>query len=70
MSETKIVWHPYPKEKPTEEKDYLISFHDWAEKRNGVAFDFYNLKHDAWDVYDDGLYTNVYAWAEKPEPFD
>lgn len=69
MSETKIVWHPYPEEKPTEEKQYLISFYVYKEKRSGVDIDFYNPGHDVWDIYDDGVYTNVYAWAEEPEPF-
>lgn len=69
MNETKIVWHPYPKEKPTEEKAYLISFYDCTRKRHGVDFDFYNPGHDVWDVYGDGVYTKVYAWAEEPKPY-
>ena len=58
------------KEKPTEEKSYLISFYVYTEKRYGVDTDFYNPEHDVWDIYDDGVYTNVYAWAESPEPFE
>lgn len=69
MNETKIVWHPYPKEKPTEEEQYLISFYVCEEKRSGVDIDFYNPEHDVWDVYDDGAYTRVTAWAERPEPY-
>lgn len=38
---TKIDWHPYPKENPTEEKQYLISFYVCEEKRSGVDIDFY-----------------------------
>ena len=70
MSETKIVWHPYPKEKPTEEKQYLISFYVYKEKRSGVDIEFYDLDHDHWEIYDDGVYTIVNAWAESPDPFD
>ena len=66
---THVDWKPYPKEKPVEEKEYLISFYDWTRKRYGVDMDFYNPEHDVWDVYDDGAYTGVYAWAEKPEPY-
>lgn len=66
---TKIDWHPYPKEKPTEEKQYLISFYVCEEKWSGVDIDFYNPEHDVWDVYDDGAYTRVTAWAERPEPY-
>lgn len=70
MNETKVVWHPYPEEKPTQEKQYLISFYVYKKKRSGVDIDFYYPEHDAWDVYDDGVYTIVTAWAEMPEPFD
>lgn len=70
MSETKTIWHPFPKEKPTEEKQYLISFYVCEEKRSGVDIDFYNPEHDVWDVYDDGAYTRVTAWAELPEPYN
>lgn len=69
LSETKIVWHPYPEEKPKEEKQYLISFYNCTRKRCGVDIDFYNPEQDVWDVYDDGAYTRVTAWAEQPEPY-
>lgn len=65
---THIDWYPYPEEKPKEEKQYLISFYDCTRKRYGVDIDFYNPEHDVWDVYDDGVYTRVTAWAERPEP--
>lgn len=65
-----VDWHPFPKEKPTEEKQYLISFYVCEEKRSGVDIDFYNPEHDVWDVYDDGAYTRVTAWAELPEPYN
>lgn len=66
---TKVNWHPYPKEKPTEEKSYLISFYVYTEKRYGIDTEFYDPEHDVWDVYGDGVYTRVTAWAEEPEPF-
>lgn len=66
---THVDWHPYPQEKPTEEKQYLISFYVCEEKWYGVDIDFYNPEHDVWDVYDDGAYTRVTAWAERPEPY-
>lgn len=66
---THIDWYPYPEEKPKEEKQYLISFYVYKEKRHGVDIDFYNPEHDVWDVYDDGVYTRVTAWAERPEPY-
>ena len=66
---THVEWKPYPKEKPKEEKQYLISFYVYKEKRSGVDIDFYNPEHDVWDVYDDGAYTRVTAWAERPEPY-
>lgn len=67
---THVDWYPYPKEKPTEEKEYLVSFYNLAEKRSGVDLDFYVPESDCWDILDDGVYTRVYAWAEKPEPFE
>lgn len=66
---THVDWHPYPKEKPTEEKSYLISFYVYTEKRYGIDTEFYDPEHDVWDVYGDGVYTKVYAWAEKPKPY-
>lgn len=69
MNETKTTWHKYPDEKPTEEKEYLISYYDYTEKRSEVTLDSYIPEYDCWDTYYDGVYTKVYAWAEKPIPF-
>ena len=66
---THVDWKPYPENKPKEEKQYLISFYVFTENRNGVDIDFYDPKHDVWDVYGGGVYTRVTAWAEKPEPY-
>lgn len=66
---TQVDWHPYPKEKPTEEKQYLISFYVYKEKRSGVDIEFYDPDHDDWGICDDGVYTRVTAWAEPPEPY-
>ena len=66
---TQVEWHPYPKEKPSEEKQYLISFYVYKEKRSGVDIEFYDPDHDDWGIYDDGVYTRVTAWAERPEPY-
>lgn len=66
---THIDWCPYPEEKPKEEKQYLLSFYDCTRELYGVDIDFYDPEHDVWDIYDDGVYTIVTAWAEMPEPY-
>ena len=64
MSETKTVWHPYPKEKPKEDDQYIVTVStrhalftttcNWITRKN--------IFEDYWDEL-------VAAWAELPEPY-
>lgn len=61
MKESKIIWHPYPEEKPEKNKTYLTTIeHDAKVKivtikscMNGIFSPF----------------APVIAWAELPTPY-
>ena len=58
MSESKIEWHPYPKEKPPKEGLYLITLK------------FGNTKDVSMGYLTKDIYSNTLtAWAEIPEPY-
>ena len=58
-----IVWHPYPKEKPKEHKQYLVTV-----LFNGEPYvdldDYFSYGWDDWKE------DEVMAWAEKPSPYE
>ena len=58
--ETKVKWHPYPKERPPKDDDYLITT---KYKRTRKVM--------SWDSVKGYFYTenDVIAWAELPEPY-
>lgn len=58
-----IVWHPYPKEKPKEHKQYLVTV--LFNEEPYVDFDDYFSY--GWD---DWREDEVMAWAEKPSPYE
>lgn len=59
MSETKIVWHPYPEEKPPKDGLYLITLK------------FGNTKDVSMGYLTKDIYSNTLtAWAEIPEPYN
>lgn len=63
MSENKVIWHPYPQEKPKKQNQYLISIKD-NKKRSFTSFwESPICTSLEWDNY------MVTAWAEMPEPF-
>lgn len=64
MSETKTVWHPYPKEMPKKEGEYLITSDVHYGSGKEVSIVNY-LKHNKFGLSD----YRVTAWAEKPEPY-
>ena len=61
MEETKVKWHPYPQERPIEDKDYLITVKCRRTR-----------KVTAWDSVNGYFYIegDVIAWAELPEPYE
>ena len=68
MKKAEIEWYPYPKEKPKEVDEYLVT----------VNCGYFNLTEVS--TWKDGLFTDyenepnkicsIIAWAEKPEPYD
>ncbi len=64
---TQVDWKPWPKEKPKECKEYLITCFDGIREDLCVNFDYFDPKR-GWDLFDkDG--DKVTAWAELPEPY-
>lgn len=55
------VMHPYPKEKPTEEKLYLVSIHS-EHIGDRVDIDYWN--GNKWTDFG----SMVYAWKKLPQP--
>ena len=74
MSETKTVWHPYPKEKPSvkdnnKKEDYLVTIRHKKETFviNASFHPFYKQFFQEYMISD--LDKFVTAWAELPEPY-
>ena len=66
MSETKTVWHPYPKEKPKRDKEYLVTcVHQDGNKFIFIDFWFSATGEGEWFTAPE----KVIAWAELPEPY-
>lgn len=58
---SKVIWHPYPEEKPIEKGDYLVTIRSMGDKLRITSIDYYDKSFD----YDD----LICAWAELPEPY-
>ena len=60
MSENKVIWHPYPQEKPPKQMEsYLTTMPKGIVGINTFIDSVF------------GLYDNeVIAWAELPEPYN
>ena len=69
MSETKVKWHSYPKEKPQNEGNYLVSFRDAIdsdfEVQSYIAINISWFDGESFDWFG----SCVFAWAELPEPY-
>ena len=60
---TKVIWHPYPKEKPKRNDKYLVSIK--RTKRSSTDAFYWDKLLD----FGERLNEIVYAWAEMPEPY-
>lgn len=60
-----IKWHPYPKEKPTEEGTYLVTM-KYEDKEE--AYVTTSVFIWAYDCFCGGRF--VTAWAELPKPYE
>ena len=65
MSESKIVWNKYPKEKPKIDDEYIVTIKLWNNSFTATA-NWRNVKDKFVDVFD----RNITAWAEMPEPYN
>ena len=63
MSENKVKWHPYPKEKPSIEDDYLVTV------RGDLNPFIYYLHYTPYRLERGSQWTHVTAWMDKPEPY-
>ena len=67
MSENKVVWHPYPQEKPEGAEEYLVT----------INCGYFNIQTTSY--WKDGKFIDyeneprklcsIIAWAEMPEPY-
>lgn len=64
MSESKIVWNKYPKEKPKIDDEYIVTIQLWNKSFTATA-NWKNIKDKFVDAFD----SNITAWAELPEPY-
>ena len=64
MSDSKIVWNKYPKEKPKTDDEYIVSIKLWGDSFTTTAM-WRNVKDKFVDIFD----RNITAWAEMPEPY-
>ena len=64
MSESKIVWNKYPKEKPKIDDEYIVTIKLWNNSFTATA-DWKNIKEKFVGVFD----SNITAWAEMPKPY-
>lgn len=66
---TKVIWHPYPQEKPSKEKIYLVTVVDKVPFV--VEAKYFSEKKKFSDVHMGDFFDEcVTAWAEKPEPYE
>ena len=68
MSENKVIWHPYPKEKPKNNSDipYLVTwlFDSVLGKEPTVDLFYYEDDSFKWNQNNE-----IIAWAELPDPY-
>ena len=75
MSENKVKWHPYPKEKPKSYlREHLVTVESYL-----ASIPLKKIEKDTWIDSEDGgewlVYGNkqkskIIAWTELPEPYE
>ena len=63
MNEINVKWHLYPKEKPPEEDDYLVTV------QVGLNPFIHYLHYSSYTTGKGSQWTHVTAWMDKPEPY-
>lgn len=63
-----VKWHPYPKEKPTDWKEYIVTL-KYTKCTTSANYD---PEDDEWRGNDDFWIPNncIVAWLELPEPYE
>ena len=71
MSEAKIVWHPYPEEKPKVPGCYLITmkYPSYEDDKDSSDFEVVIGYWYCKRFYISAKDKNVLAWADSPEPY-
>lgn len=65
-----VVWHPYPKEKPTENKEYRVTV-PVTPSSNGTLCLYYHNRRDCWASSSGKIFKGeVLAWTKLPEPYE
>ena len=63
MNEINVKWHPYPKEEPPIEDDYLVTV------QVGSNPFIHYLHYSSYTTGRGSQWTHVTAWMDKPEPY-
>lgn len=70
MSENKVIWHPYPQEKPKKEKPYLVTTKKCNSSKTIVGIDTFFIDWKDFVLeYPKPTFYMVVAWAELPDPY-
>ena len=64
MNEINVKWHPYPKEKPPIEDDYLVTV------QVGLNPFIHYLHYSSYTTGKGSQWTHVTAWMDKPDPYN
>ena len=67
MNETKIVWHPYPKEKPKKRGRYFVTWITPIGRQIWVTVLKFDSKNKKFELEDST--HQVIAWSELPLPY-
>lgn len=68
MNEANTVWHPYPKEKPKEEKKYFVTIHINGKVKH-VTKSLYHKEDGGFFDLDEIPKFKVIAWTDIPDPY-
>lgn len=63
MNEINVKWHPYPKEKPPIEDDYLVTV------QVGLNQFIHYLHYSSYTTGRGSQWAHVTAWMDNPEPY-
>lgn len=68
MSENKVIWHPYPEEKPPKKGYYLVSITSKIESYRRIYIEEYRIIGNRY-MFSEIFAKDISAWAELPDPY-